>query len=207
MQWLKDVLSSTRYTTGRAYVILADHLQTPQQTQIGVEKLIVDAAVSARKHDVYTDKLSSMPGCLHFYGEVIRGLDRIRRRVESEQEVLLRATKGLDCEYHEHGANEICYRKMFPATRSGARHSQNSIPDNQIVDEMADLTDLNSQDREDHDRSVSDQVTMLNDPSCARMSLRATRKSSKRRLPAAGKKPGRISYASQRSLRKLSKCL
>jgi allantoicase len=112
----------------QAYVIMADHLQTPQQTRMGVGKLLVDTAVSARKHDIYTDKLSSMPGCLHFYGEVIKGLDRIRRRVESEQEVLLRATKGLDCVYHEHGTNEICYRKMFPVTRSSVRHSHNSMP-------------------------------------------------------------------------------
>jgi hypothetical protein len=112
----------------KAYVIMADHLQTSQQTRTGVGKLLVDTAVSARQHEIYTDELSSSPGCLHFYGEVIKGLDRIRRRVESEQEVLLRATKGLDCVYHEHGASETCHRRIFPVKRGSVRHSQASMP-------------------------------------------------------------------------------
>ncbi|GAB7329948.1 hypothetical protein MBLNU13_g01650t1 [Cladosporium sp. NU13] len=112
----------------KAYVIMSDHLQTQQQTRAGVGKLLVDTAVSARQHEVYTDRLSSVPACLHFYGEVIKGLNRIRRRVETEQEVLLRATKGLDCVYHEHGASETCHRKMFPVTRGSVRHSQGAMP-------------------------------------------------------------------------------
>ena len=112
----------------KAYVMMAEHLQTPQQTRAGVGKLLADTAVSARKHDIYTDELSSVPGCLHFCRESIKGLDRIRRREESEQEVLLRATRGLDCVYHEHGTSEICHRKMFPATRCSMRHSQGAMP-------------------------------------------------------------------------------
>ena len=112
----------------KAYIMMADHLQTQQQTRAGVGKLLVDTAVSARQHEVYTDTLSIVPRCLHFYGEVIKVLDRIRRRVESEQEVLLRATKGLDCVYHEHGVSEICHRKMFPVTRGSVRHSQSAMP-------------------------------------------------------------------------------
>ena len=112
----------------KAYVIMADHLQTQQQTRAGLGKLLVDTAVSARHHEIYTDKLSSMPGCLHFYGEVIKGLDRIRRCVESEEEVLLRATKGLECVYHEHGTSKACHRNMFPATRGSVRHSQGAMP-------------------------------------------------------------------------------
>jgi hypothetical protein len=113
---------------GEAYVILADHLQTQQQTRTGVGKLLVDTAVSARQHEIYSDRLSATPGCLNFYGEVIKGLDRIRRNVESEQEVLLRAKKGLDCVYHEHGTDGTCYKKMFPATRGSVRHSQDAMP-------------------------------------------------------------------------------
>lgn len=113
---------------GEAYVVMADHLQTTQQTRTGVGKLLVDTAVSARQHEVYTNKLFVMPGCLHFYGEVIKGLDRIRRHVESEQEVSLRAKKGLDCVYHEHNTSETCHRKMFPATRGSVRHSQGAMP-------------------------------------------------------------------------------
>lgn len=112
----------------KAYVIMAEHLQTLQQTRAGVGKLLVDTAVSARKHDVYTDELSDVPGCLHFYGEVVKGLDRICRRVESEEQVLLRATKGRVCVYHEHGTSEICHRKIFPATRCSVRHSQDAMP-------------------------------------------------------------------------------
>lgn len=113
---------------GEAYVIMADHLQTPQQTRTGVGKLLFDTAVTARHHEIYTDRLSSVPGCLHFYGEVIKGLDQIRRGEESEEEVLLRAKTGLDCVYHEHGAGEVCHRKMFPATRGSVRHSQAAMP-------------------------------------------------------------------------------
>lgn len=112
----------------KAYIMMADHLQTQQQTRTGIGKLLVDTAVLARQHEVYTDKLSVVPRCLHVYGEVIKGLDRIRRRVESEQEVLLRATKGLDCVYHEHGVGEICHRKTFPVTRGSVRHSQGAMP-------------------------------------------------------------------------------
>lgn len=113
---------------GGAYVVMAEHLQTKEQTRTGVGKLLVDTAVSARQHEIYTDKLSVAPGCLHFYGEVIKGLDRIRRHVESEQEVSLRAKKGLNCVYHEHSTSEICHRKMFPATRGSVRHSQGAMP-------------------------------------------------------------------------------
>ena len=113
---------------GEAYIVMADHLQTQEQTRRGVGKLLVDTAVSLRQHEVYTDRLSSLPGCLNFYGEVIKGLDRIRRNVETESDVLTRAKKGPNCVYHEHGSSEICYRKMFASPQGTLRQPQNAMP-------------------------------------------------------------------------------
>lgn len=113
--------------SSHTYKLLADHLQTQAQMQTGVGKLLVDIAVSERKHEVYT-KLSPKLECINFYGEVIRVFDQIRRGTESEQAILLRSKEGRDCLYHEHGTNGVCHEKMFPATLEGVRCAQDAMP-------------------------------------------------------------------------------
>jgi hypothetical protein len=111
-----------------SYIALVEHLQTKEQTRTGVGKLLVDTAVSCHGHSIYTDARSNNPGCLQFFGEVIAGLDRIRRGTKSEKEVSLRARTGADCMYHEHGDSHVCYKKMFPPRQGILRLSQDAMP-------------------------------------------------------------------------------
>jgi hypothetical protein len=109
------------------YKILAIHMQTRTQVQTGVGKLLVDIAVSARGHEVYT-ALSPDPHCIASYGEIIVSLDKIRRGVESEQTIVSRTMTGKNCVYHEHGTGGICHKKMFLATSESVRYAQNTMP-------------------------------------------------------------------------------
>jgi hypothetical protein len=113
---------------GQGYTDLMEHLQTKEETRTGIGKLLVDTAVTCHRHKIYTDARSTQPGCLNFFGEVIMGLDKIRRGVESEKGVSLRASTGADCVYHEHGNNDVCYKKMFPAAEDSLRQLQNAMP-------------------------------------------------------------------------------
>lgn len=111
-----------------AYIDLAEYLQTKQQTRTGMGKLLVDTAITSHQHRIYTDARSTKPECLHFFGEVIMGLDRARRGVESENKILSRARTGIDCVYHEHGTSGICYKNMFPVTKDALRKTQEAMP-------------------------------------------------------------------------------
>jgi hypothetical protein len=111
-----------------AYVLLAEHLQTKQQTRTGVGKLVVDTAASCHNHAIYSELRSTNPKCLHFYGEVARVLGRNCCSTESREEVSLRSRTGADCVYHEHSTSEVCYKKMFPATKDSLRQSQDAMP-------------------------------------------------------------------------------
>jgi hypothetical protein len=126
-----DAMIQKRATTNSynaaIYKFLAKQLQTREQIQTGVGKLQVDIAVSEHNHEVYT-KLHPRLECLEFYGEVIRGLDRIRRGVESEKEILLRSKEGKNCLYHEHRPDGVCYKKMVPANSGSVRYAQNTMP-------------------------------------------------------------------------------
>jgi hypothetical protein len=104
----KRVMTNTQRSD--MYKLLAIHLQTPEKVKTGVGKLLVDTAVSARNHEIYT-QLSPKPECINFYGEVIRSLDRIRRGIEVENTIVLRTMQGEHCEYHEHGIDGICHKK------------------------------------------------------------------------------------------------
>lgn len=114
--------------SSHSHITLVEHLQTKEQTRTGVGKLLVDTAVLCHRHSIYTDARSNNPACLEFFGEVITGLDRIRRGTESEKEVSLRARTGADCMYHEHGNSHVCYKKMFPPTQGILRLPQDAMP-------------------------------------------------------------------------------
>jgi hypothetical protein len=114
--------------SSHSHIALVEYLQTKEQTRRGIGKLLVDTAATCHQHEIYTDARSTNPGCLQFFGDVLMGVDRIRRGVESEKEVLLRTRNGPDCVYHEHGNSEICYKKMFPATQDSVRQPQHALP-------------------------------------------------------------------------------
>jgi hypothetical protein len=138
---------------GTAYTELMEHLQTREQTRTGVGKLLVDIAVSCLNHEIYTDALSIEPECLNFYGEVIKGLDRVRRGTESGAEVTGRAKTGADCLYHEHGCSEVCYKKMFPVPHDSVRRSPDAMPwyERMSCKRSMDSADRISQHRQHHD--------------------------------------------------------
>lgn len=121
-------VASKSYSS-EAYKVLAEHLQTQADWKVGVGKLLVDTALSAKNknHEIYY-KLSPKPECIAFYGEIICGLDRIRRGTETDTKILAHCQEQKTCLYHVHGARKCCYRKMFPATSEGVRCAQDAIP-------------------------------------------------------------------------------
>lgn len=119
--------AASKKSSNVAYKVVAEHLQTQADWKIGVGKLLVDTALSAKNHEIY-HKLSPKPECIAFYGEIICGLDRIRRGTDTETEILSRCQEQKTCLYHVHGTRKCCYRKMFPATSEGVRCAQDAIP-------------------------------------------------------------------------------
>ena len=126
---LKDAVTDAMIERGHmhstyhsdAYTELAKHLQTTQQTRKGVGKFLVGTAVCRRAHTIYTDERSTSLECLNFYGEVLRGLNRIRCGIECEWDVLRQTDTGANCVYHEHCTGGVCHKKMFPAARDSLR--------------------------------------------------------------------------------------
>lgn len=118
--------ASLKKHSSRAFSTLAVHLSTQEQTQTGIGKLLVDMAVCRRGHEVYNER-PLKPECLNLYGAIITGLDNIRCGTKSGQKMKSRTMEPKTCVYHEHGAADVCHRRIF-ATMGSVRCAQDSMP-------------------------------------------------------------------------------
>lgn len=123
-----DAVLHLIHTSGRTifhtHETLAQHFHEPT----GMTNLLVDIATSYWS-DTAMANLDMQAQCLPFYKQVIIQLNDMAKGKQKRSCVRDKVLSKSNCEYHDHGTNNACYKTLFPTFSDEVRQKKSDMPE------------------------------------------------------------------------------